>query len=88
MSVVETGRVLKLQAMYNGCYIQLDYQGVQPRDDLFFLELANSNYVSFFRLAVLAAENSYELTIRIAGNEIIPTEFGIVGWMSVDWQSV
>ncbi len=84
MAVRATGRVIRLYPNESGCYIRLDYQGVKPLRDYFFLEKSFGNYNSLYSLAVVAAVNGYNLQIRTR-EDITPTEHAKVVYMVVDW---
>lgn len=84
MANMVSGKVTKIYADSEGCYIKLDYSGGKPMDEYFRLLKTHQNYNSLYSLAVVSAVNRYVLSIRTA-REIVSTEHGEVVYMVVNW---
>lgn len=84
MSYIAKGKVVKIYPNANSCYVQLEYEGIKPKDEYFKLELSHPNYKSLYSLAVLSAVHNYVLAIRSA-SDITPVEHAIVSYMYVEW---
>ena len=86
MAHYATGTVVRIYADTEGCYISLRYPDTtpKPKDGYFRLLKSHQNYSSLYSLAVVAAVNRYNLSIRTNG-EIDPNEHGSVRYMVVDW---
>jgi hypothetical protein len=89
MAVRVTGKVARLyvtQVDSGGVtFIRLQIPGnEQPRDGYFQLNQSHPNYNALYSLALSAAINGYQLSIRTQA-DITPTEFAVVRYMVVDW---
>jgi hypothetical protein len=91
MAVQATGRVRRIYPSYQAAnartYIALELPAAAtaPKDGYFVLESAHPNYNALFSLALVAAVNRYDLTIRAAA-DITSQAHATVDYMVVDWQ--
>jgi len=79
-----TGKVERLYVTAGNCYIRLQGIADLPLDRYFELRQSHQNYNALYSLALAAAINRYDLTIRTIG-EIDPSRFAGVRYMVVDW---
>ena len=88
MAVRVTGKVNRLYVDVNGCYIRLDGLPPEdtPKDGYFQLKKSHQNYDALYSLALTAAANRLDLTVRIVGDDIKPTgAYPDVNYMIIDW---
>jgi hypothetical protein len=90
MAVQAKGRVKRIYASYETrnarTYIALELPAstMAPKDGYFVLESRHPNYNALYSLALVAAVNRYELSIRAAA-EITNQAHAQVEYMVVDW---
>lgn len=90
MAVHAKGKVTRLYPSYeatNGkTYIRLELPAatVAPKDGYFYIETSHPNYNALYSLALVAAVNRYELTVRTA-QDISTQNHAKVEYMVVDW---
>lgn len=84
-----TGLVARVYPDDKGCFVRLKglAPDVRPKNGFFFIELGHPNYQSLFTLALTAATEGKELTIRIdpEQGDISADEIATVGYMYIDW---
>jgi hypothetical protein len=90
MAVNATGRVTRLyvtrtESDRGVVFIRLDIPvAEQPKENYFQLDQRHPNYNALYSLALSAAINGYLLRIRTE-SDIVPTEYGQVRYMVVNW---
>lgn len=84
MAYRATGKIKRIYPYSNGAYVQLDYEGLQPRDQYFHLSTEHANYSSLYALIVTAAVNRYQLSIR-TDRDISPEQHGEIRYVVIDW---
>ena len=90
MAVHAKGKVKRIYPTYETTrartYIALELPStaVAPKDGYFVIESTHPNYNALYSLALVAAVNRYELTIRAAA-EITSQAHANVEYLVVDW---
>lgn len=81
------GKVSRIYATSDQVFIRLtDLPPADtPKDGYFRLAQSHLNYDALYSLALTAAVNRYDLSIRITGDDIVPTAVPDVAYMVVDW---
>ena len=83
-----TGRVTRLYVDQQICYITLDSPAASsPKDGQFSLRVGTPNYNSMYSLALAAAANRWQLTIRVEGQTPITPAMSpaFVVYVYVNW---
>lgn len=90
MTVQAVGKVKRLYPSYETTkgktFIQLELpaSAAIPKDGYFFIETSHPNYNALYSLALAAAVNRYELSIRTTA-DISNQAHAKVEYMVVDW---
>lgn len=80
-----TGKVQRLYVTADQTYVRLGIPASeQPLESYFTLQQSHVNYNALYSLALSAAINGYNLTIRTAG-DVSPGEEARVRYMVVNW---
>ena len=85
-----TGKVTRLYTDRQRCFIQLAYNAANqntpiPANGYFTLQRSHENYSSLYSLALAAAVNDLELTVRIDGTDIVANQAVSVEYLVVNW---
>ncbi len=81
---VRIGKISRIYTFGDGCYIRLANISNPPRSQYFRLDNDQANYQSLYSLALSAAVNRSEITIRTS-NKITSTSYGNVSYMVINW---
>ena len=90
MAILAKGRVKRIYPSYETTnartYIALELPAstVAPKDGYFVLDGRHPNYNALYSLALVAAVNRYELSIRTAA-DITNQAHANVEFMTIDW---
>ena len=92
MATSATGKVNRLYTDRQRCFIRLDYNSSTtgqstpvPANGYFQLQRSHENYSSLYSLALAAAVNDLELTVRVVGNAIVANQATSVEYLVVNW---
>ena len=80
-----TAKVTRIYPTVDATYVRLAIPTAEaPKDDYFKLSQTHSNYNALYSLALSAAINGYDLSIRTRG-EVDKNDYGEVAYMVVSW---